>query len=341
MWRLFQISSGYQLQLKVVVYEQCTITAQYNADGTYWNGWNNTSVSPGIYTADVTQSKAVMTTTAKSYNTITITATQDINVYAINSRYHATDASTILPATTFGTQYRIAVGGQPYIDSYYLDPYYPNDGSEHTSTVCVAVAKEDGTTVSIQGGGSVGLNKNQAYHYYSSLGVDASGSVVSSNKPIAFCSGARLALGPGLPYNGYGFCFGNGFTGVQNHTYEQLWSTDKWDTDFYAWKTLTPTVHSYSQCQWGGIVGLIANEGGTTVNISGAINGGSRSYTPERRTKFPCLRYDERAGAYYFRQTRYGIYRFARCGAYLHSAGSTARYQCHPVSFCRARRRFQ
>jgi hypothetical protein len=250
----------YALELKIVVLEQCYITAKYNYDNTYWNNWNNTLVNPGIYTLAVDISKTVSTTTAISDKTISITSTKDITVYSVF--YHPygpeMDASVILPTPVWGTEYRIASGGMPWVGL----------GS---STVYIVIAKENNTIVTLHNNTTITLNKNQAYHYYfTPIGTDASGARIASDKPVAVFSGSETAYGPG---QSGGYCTGSGFTSNGDNTYEQLWSADKWGTDYLVWNTLTPDA--ISGRDWGGIIGVIAHEANTKVTISGAINGGT------------------------------------------------------------------
>jgi hypothetical protein len=49
---------------------------------------------------------------------------------------------------------------------------------------------------------------------------------------------------------------------------------DKWGKDFFAFPVRTPTGYG----NWGGMLGIVANENGTNVTVSGGISGGSRSY---------------------------------------------------------------
>jgi len=212
-------------------------------------------IAPGVYTANVTYANVVNTVTGVSNLSITVTSTEDINVYAINYSSASTDASTILPVPAWGTDYRIASGGKPV----------------NGSTAYIAIAKENGTTLTRSDGEQVTLNQNQAYHYFYPSVADSSGRRVYADKPIALFSGANGTYGPGQS----GYCTGLGLgSSSGDHTFEQLWSTDKWGTDFFAWKVVTNGTTN-----WGGIIGVITSTADTHITVSGAINGGTKTYT--------------------------------------------------------------
>ena len=240
------------LQLKVVVEEACYITAKYNNQtNTYWNNWNNTWVTPGIYTQNVSNDDVINTNTGITPKTITLTSTENVCVYAINYRAVTSDATCILPVSTWGTAYRLATG-------LGYRPYY------------AVVAKEDNTDVTIHDNTIQTLNKNGVYHYYfpSILNGldDMTGEKITSTKPVALFSGAMMGISATLQH---GLCPEMGLMGSGDHTYEQLWSIDKWGKDFFAFPISTPT---YSLCDWGGLLALVADEDETTITLSGGIN---------------------------------------------------------------------
>ena len=244
------------LQLKVVVEKACTITARYNNSGTYWHGWNNTPVQPGIYTdivtnADVIESNPAFLGTTSS-KTITITSSEDVCVYAVNYMSSTSDGTCILPVTAWGTKYRIASG---------------NVASGDYAEFAV-VAQENNTTVNTLYGQTIPLNKNQVLHYRgSTAGEDLTGKEITANKPIGFYSGATLAYGTGAG------CPTDISTG--DHTYEQLWSIDKWGREFYIFPIATPA----SLASGSGRLVVVADQPSTTVTLTGGVIGGNLPIT--------------------------------------------------------------
>ena len=233
------------LQLKVVVEQECYITAQYNQTGTYWNGWNNTLVQPGIYTAAVTYADVVNTATGISNRSITLTASENVCVFSINYCAASTDGTCILPVPAWGTQYRLVTG---------------HTGYQATSCPTYSVvAKENNTVVTLHNNATITLNKNQVYHFYGSTQNDIlTGMKVTATNPVALYSGHTIvnsgttcSLGPSSA----------------DHIYEQLWSVDKWGKDFFVMPIATPC----SSKDWGGTLCIVANENATNVTISGGI----------------------------------------------------------------------
>ena len=257
---LHQTYGAATLQLKVVVEKACYITAKYNYDkSTYWNNWNNTLIQPGIYTENVSYDDVVSVGSGTTYRTIAITSTEDICVYAINYLNATSDATCILPVPVWGTEYRLATG-VPIQESQL---FYPS--------AYAVVAKQNNTSVTLHNSNTITLNENQVYHFYSTASLDLTGEKVTSTSPIALFSGSTATYGPGGNYG----CMGLG-GGSADHTYEQLWSVDKWGKEFFAFPILTPGGNA----NWGGMLALVADENGTNITLSGGINGGtSVNYT--------------------------------------------------------------
>jgi len=245
------------LQLKVVVEKTCTITAQYNHQpGVYWNNWNNTLVTPGIYTANVINSNVVNNfgfgVNEISQRTLKLTSTENVCVYAINYLAESSDATCVLPVPAWGTEYRLSMGELP--------PMYMN--------AYAVVASEKGTIVTLHDNSTILLNENEVFHYLSAPYIGSfTGLKITATKPVALFSGAT-ATSPPAPFI-YG-CPNMG-SGTPDHTYEQLWSVDKWGKFFYAFPVLTPN----GQGNWGGMLAIVADEDGTNVTVSGDINDGT------------------------------------------------------------------
>ena len=259
---------GDNLLLKVVVEKPCTITAKYNATNptvTYWNGWDGTAeVQPGIYTKPVTVNDVIShpidpvfgTAGVTSTKTITLESTEDVSVYAINHAVVSTDATCILPVTAWGKEYRLATGiGVPLI---------------------AVVASTDNTDVTLPDGiTTITLHKNQVYH--TTENYHAIGEKITATEPVAVFSGSFGSLGPGQ--NGSFGCTSSSFSSSPynasaDHTYEQLWSVDKWGTEFVVFPVATPGSYaSYGyNANWGGMLLIIPDQSGTDVTLTGGIN---------------------------------------------------------------------
>ncbi|MCL2040849.1 MAG: IgGFc-binding protein [Bacteroidales bacterium] len=254
---IHQTYAASTLQLKVVVEKACTITAQYNNQpGVYWYGWNNTLVTQGIYTANVSYNDVVNIPAFGSggitSRTLTLTSTEDVCVYAINYYNASSDATCVLPVPTWGTEYRLATG----------DPIADFQGAY------AIVANEPGTIVTLHDNSTITLNKNEVYHFLNATAADMTGMRIAATKPVGLFSGTTAAYGPGQS-GAYGCSSMGGVSG--DHTYEQVWSVDKWGKDFFAFPILTPTGGG----NWGGMLALVANENDTKITLSGGINGGS------------------------------------------------------------------
>ena len=263
---------GNNLLLKVVVEKPCFITAKYNEPvltGTYWNGWDGTAlIQPGIYTEPVSAHSVInhhfnpisIAGGIISAKTITLTSTENVCVYAINHAVVSTDATCILPVTAWGTEYRLATGssdGWPW-------------GFSHLVAV---VAKENGTVVTLNGTTigniTVTLNKNQVYHYRESYNTDMMGLKVTATRPVAVFSGSNRSLGPGQEDANYGCPPSSFVNSSADHTYEQLWSINKWGKDFVIFPISTPG----SNGNWGGMLVIIPDQSGTVVTLTGGISG--------------------------------------------------------------------
>ena len=237
--------SGATMQLKVIVEKACFITAKYNNQpNSYWNNWNNTLVQPGIYTANVSYNDVIIYPTLGTGTvtllTLTLTSTENVCVYAINYVKVSSDATCVLPVSTWGKEYRLAMG-------------QANNGS-----VYAVVASESGTVVTLHDNSTITLNKNEVCHFRNNFNM--TGMKVTATKPVGVFSGSLITeiTGCSLPTS-------------LDHTYEQLWSVDKWGKDFLVFPILTPGGIG----NWGGILVIVAHENGTNVTISGDINGGN------------------------------------------------------------------
>lgn len=242
------------LQIKVIVSKPTYITARYNYTGMYWNNWNRTLVQPGIYTARVNYDDVVNSSSGKTTKCIILTSSEDVSVYGINYLPQSADAAVILPVPAWGREYYVVSGGHP---------------SPASVTLYAVIARENRTTVTLHNQSTVILNAGEVFQYAFTTPIDGSGNRVIADKPVAFFSGTDGAYGPGQPG---GYCNNSGFSGTADHTYEQLWSRDKWGQEFFVWNVHTPSAAPKNR--WGGIAGMVAAENNTHVRVEGSINGG-------------------------------------------------------------------
>ncbi|MDR1645802.1 MAG: IgGFc-binding protein [Tannerellaceae bacterium] len=193
-------------QVRYVVTTTCRITAQYG-DGTYLD--NNVQYAPGVYTRSVDKTKCYITTTTSGESKLMlhITATQNIGVYALNMYANTTDATAVLPVTTWGT-------------------HYTTLGNGATGTFITIIAPTAGTIITIKdaAGGAVVTNHTintatPVYNYYKS--ADLTGYTVESNYAVAVFSSCTC----GSPAT-HGGC---------DHNYEQIYPTNTAGKNFFLW----------------------------------------------------------------------------------------------------------
>jgi len=110
--------------------------------------------------------KIYSSTTGTSKKSMHIVSDESISVFAINIYRHTTDATNVLPVTNYGKAYRHLTYTTSANDGYTL------------------VAAEDNTQISENGNVIVTLNRGQVYSKYS--GGDMTGTLITSDKPIAY-----------------------------------------------------------------------------------------------------------------------------------------------------------
>lgn len=180
---------------------------------------------------------------------IRIDATTDIVVYGVNDAGFSADAFLALPRDVLGTSY-IVLGYTSY-----------GNASDEASAFIV-VGDEDDTVVTITlsvsyGWRSEGIPYNitldalQMYQLYTRLeGEDITGTVITSNKPVAVFSGSIMALVPE-------------FSGLPGHLIEQIPPTDTWGTTFF-------TV-PIAQRNTGDVFRILARDDDTNVIVDGVF----------------------------------------------------------------------
>lgn len=130
----------------------------------------------------------------KHTNTWHITTDDNVSILAMSHRKASTDSYMLLPFDRLGNEYAI-IG------------YDPLQSGDIFSTQCDFIATEDQTSVKLEYPPSIGLetqtivlNRGEAMHY-SSRNIsgklrDLTGSIVTSDKPIAFFTGHACAQVP-------------------------------------------------------------------------------------------------------------------------------------------------
>jgi hypothetical protein len=134
---------------------------------------------------------------------IHVLADRDINLYGLNRKQFTTDAFTAFPVESLGASYRV----MSHTDHF--------GSSNNNRSQFAVVAVEDDTTVAITptattSGRTAGvpflvtMDRLQVYQLRSdSSGDDLSGSLITSDKPVAVFSGHSCA---NVPNSSFGFC---------------------------------------------------------------------------------------------------------------------------------------
>jgi hypothetical protein len=172
-------------------------------------------------------------TSGISSNTLHITSTKPISVYAFNTRSATTDASLVLPVEGWGTE-------------YYRLSYQPLNNNVDFEMI---IAKEDATVISFPDNSTATLDSGQVYYNLSA--ADMTGRHITSNKPVAYFTHNTIAQVP----------TGRSFGDI---LFEQLLPVSRWGRRF-----LVPNAPEGSNSM-NNHIRVIAAVDGTTVNYSGA-----------------------------------------------------------------------
>jgi hypothetical protein len=175
---------------------------------------------------------------------IRVTANANVTVYGLNRIEYSTDAYLGLPVGVLGTEYRVM--------SY--SPINSSLGSQFT-----VVATDASTVVTITPSASLGsrpagvpysisLNVGDVYQIHA--GADTTGTLVTSNKPIALFGGNRCAF---VPVNAR----------ACDHLVEQIPPTSAWGTRFVSMPLRTRLN--------GDTFRLLAAEDGTSISLNGSV----------------------------------------------------------------------
>ncbi|MDR1859574.1 MAG: hypothetical protein LBR06_01455, partial [Bacteroidales bacterium] len=173
-----------------------------------------------------------------SSKTVHITSNKDIIVYAINRQLATTDATSVFPVPSWGSEY-----------------YHLGYGSSDFSLI---VASQNNTHIYNSGSLVATLNAGQVYYFYSCpMGWHA-----VSDKPVAYYSSNNCTNVP----SGAGYC---------DRLFEQLFSVDRWGTTFLVPQTVQTVTRIRIMCAHSGTNisqtgATLKTEGSSTLTGLGA-----------------------------------------------------------------------
>lgn len=210
----------------------------------------NFTVTPGTVTpVTVPATAQQVSLDGVESRAIHVTAGADISIYGLNRIQFTTDAFLGLPTNSLGTDYIVQA--------------FPNTNIVNGSQFSV-VATEDATVVTItpsQTFGSrpagvpfnVSLNRGQTYQLRSTAAApsDVSGTIVTSNRPVAVFGGHQCANVP------------NGNTTACDYLVEQLPPTTTWGKSFVTMPLATRVG--------GDTFRFVASTNGTQVSVNGSV----------------------------------------------------------------------
>lgn len=198
----------------------------------------NFTISPGVVTTVSIPSAAAVNVADGVVNSgIHVLADRPISLYGLNRLQATTDAFAGLPVETFGTSYRVMA--------------YSGTGSQ-----LAVVGSEDATILQItpatnSGGRPAGVPYQitiNRYQVYQLRGIDVTGTLITSNKPVGVFGGNTCTNVPASAF-------------ACDHLCEQMPPTDTWGTEFV-------TVPLATRLR-GDTFRILAHEAGTSVTIQG------------------------------------------------------------------------
>lgn len=209
----------------------------------------NFTVTPGsVTTVSLPSSAQTLNNDTVQNLGVRVTSAAEVTVYGLNRVQATTDAFLGLPVDILGTSY-INLG-------------YRNGRVTTAGTQLGIVATENATTVTITPTASAGaraggipfnivLNQGQTYQLRTVGGAaDLSGSIITSNRPIAVFGGHQCT---NIPFS-FGFC---------DHIVEQLPPTTTWGKAFVSMPLATRLG--------GDTFRILASKNNTQVSINGAV----------------------------------------------------------------------
>jgi len=260
---------GYPPEIDLLISSDVATSGNLSIPGTGFN--QPFSVNPGqVQTITVPQNTEVDTSDTVEAKGIHITAQAPVAVQGVNIRQYTTDGFLGLPTSTLGTDYVIA----SYLNAAAANGFGATTGTEFgivavqdntTVTVTPKMNSEPSTSGVVRAAGvsyNVTLNQGQTYQLRNNTDVtvftspssfrgpnmDLTGSIVTSDKPIAVFGGHYCAFVPGEYY-------------ACNMLIEELPPTNRWGSNFL---TMPLAVESV-----GDVFRFIASSDGTHVEVNG------------------------------------------------------------------------
>ncbi|GBU08825.1 hypothetical protein AwDysgo_21560 [Bacteroidales bacterium] len=233
--------NGPSLQIRIVAPQATTVTLNFTSG----NPVSFSLASGEVYTyvLSATQFQQASTVTSRqSNNSIHITSTQNISVFAISLQAHTTDATNVLPTNALGY--------------FYHHMSYQNLDGEGDGFL--VVASQDGTTVYKGNSSSPSaiLNKGQVYAEYL-RGGDMTSLKIRANKPVAyFVANGCVNIPAGTFY-----C---------DCLFQQQAPIEAWGNSF-----VVPVTSGYARN--ADRVRIVAAEEGTILSIEGSSNPGTHN----------------------------------------------------------------
>lgn len=215
----------------------------------------NFSVTPGTVTTVALPSDARATGADSIQNLgVRVTAGEEVSVYGLNRVSSSTDAFLGLPVDILGTSYINLTYGNPTATFEVRGSQIGIVATQNGTTVTITPSAIAGNIGSLRAAGvaySITLNQGQTYQLRTTeLGADLTGTIVTSDKPIAVFGSNQCAKVP---------------TTVQacDHLVEQLPPTSTWGKSFATMPLATRLR--------GDTFRILAGTNDTQVSINGAL----------------------------------------------------------------------
>ena len=207
----------------------------------------NFTTTPGAITTITLPSSAALASSGTVEDKgIHVTADKEITVYGMNLRSATTDAYLGLPTDALGQEYLIM--SYQGIGSAALDSQIGIVATENATTVSFTLKASSGSYAA-NTPYSVNLNQGQTFYLRSSADQDFTGSVITSDKPVAVFSGTRCA---NVPHNQF----------ACDHLVEQMPPTDGLGKNFVSFPLATRNGDTYR---------FLASVNNTTVTVNGVV----------------------------------------------------------------------
>ena len=230
------------MQVRIVTDQAATVTFTYTSYG-IMQTYNIPAGSVRTINLNSTEKSRVFSgATGKTKNSLHITSTTPVSVYALNQNMNTSDATNILPVSNLGSDYYHISYKACYQNVYYDDGY-------------TVIATENNTTIYDEGTAITTLQKGEVYSSYYS-GTDKTGKHITSSEPIAYFVTNGGVFIPTYLDNGSDCLF------------QQLLPVNSWGNNF-----LVPVTHRGSER-----VRIVASQDGTVITQTGGViindNGG-------------------------------------------------------------------